>query len=247
MGGAGRWRAAGGGWLRGGRGSSSVLRAPARRPARPWWPRAPPAALPPLSRNHPPPPAAAGMRGALRLMGEGGGKLSAVCSVPRARRHQGAPRPRLLRPPTCPAWALSPRTPDAATGQKPKTPPPPRPPPPVRQPRRGARRTRRSSCCLTQRDASGLNVTSRRRLPGAGGRGSVAEAQVQKGAGQLGTGLPLPLSPSVAVAASAAVRTDEGSEKQSFSTPASSRGANSFFRRHSPVRWFHLWSAPLPA
>lgn len=49
----------------------------------------------------------------------------------------------------------------------------------------------------------------------------MAEAQVQKGRAKLAQALPpLPLSPSVAVAASAAVRTDEGSEKQSFSTPA---------------------------
>lgn len=112
MGGAGRWRAAGGGWLRGGRGSSSVLRAPARPPVVAQGSSGS-AATPEPS---PPPPAAAGLRGALRLMGEGGGKLSAVCErcpVPgvtrehrvrassghrRAQRGRSAPGP-LTRPP----------------------------------------------------------------------------------------------------------------------------------------------------
>ena len=144
-------------------------------------------------------------------MEEGGGKLSAVCEVPRAKRHQGAPRPRLLRAPTCPEWALSPRTPDAPTGQKAKTPP---------HRLSGARRARTRPIFLLPDPARRVRAECdlQTEAPGAGGRGSLAEAQVQKGAGRLGTGLPLPLSPSAAVAASAAVRTDEGSEKQSFST-----------------------------
>lgn len=111
-----------------------------------------------------------------------------------------------------------------------------------------------SSCCLTQRDASsGLNVTSRRRLAGAGRRaGERGRSPGSEGAGRLGTGFPLPLSPSVAVAASAAVRTDEGSEKQSFSAPADGEQTassavipcpGSTCGRPPPARHCHGWPA----
>lgn len=70
-----------------------------------------------------------------------------------------------------------------------------------------------SSRRLTQRDASGLNVTSRRRLGSrAGGERSVAGAQVQ-GGGPTWHRFPS-LSPHPCGGASAAVRTDEGSGKQ---------------------------------
>lgn len=185
----------------------------------PWWPRAPPA-LPPLSR---PPPTSCGCARCPSPMRAGGGKVLAVPGVTREHSvsgssgHQCAQRGRSAPgPPTPPRGRI--QRPQSLSGSS------------ARQPRYAPGLVR-SSCCLTQRDASGLNVTSRRRL--AGGAGECGRSPGSEGAGQLGTGFPLPLSPSVAVAASAAVRTDEGSEKQSFSTPAA--GANSFFRCHSPA------------
>lgn len=143
-------------------------------------------------------------------MRAGGGKVSAVPGVTREHSvsgssgHQCAQRGRSAPgPPTPPRGRI--QRPQSLSGSS------------ARQPRYAPGLVR-SSCCLTQRDASGLNVTSRRRL--AGGAGECGRSPGSEGAGQLGTGFPLPLSPSVAVAASAAVRTDEGSEKQSFSTPA---------------------------
>lgn len=183
------------------------------------------------------------MREAPFPTGAGGGKRSVVCSrpVPGVTRahgargssgHKCAPDGRSARgagqgapgPQTPPLGGIRRAGPDGAASLRARA---------------------RSSCCLTQRDASsGLNVTSRRRLAGAGGRGSVAEAQVQKGRANLAPASPLPLSPSVAVAASAAVRTDEGSGKQSFSTPAD--GEQTAPSAVIPLRQRHLRSLSPP-
>lgn len=184
------------------------------------------------------------MREAPFPTGAGGGKRSVVCSrpVPGVTRahgargssgHKCAPDGRSARgagqgapgPQTPPLGGIRRAGPDGAASLRARA---------------------RSSCCLTQRDASsGLNVTSRRRLAGAGGRGSVAEAQVQKGRANLAPASPLPLSPSVAVAASAAVRTDEGSGKQSFSTPAA--GEQTAPSAVIPLRQRHLRSLSPPS
>lgn len=104
-GGRGRGRAVGGRQAEAGSGKGGEA-APC---CAPWWPRAPPA-LPPLSRA----PRSCRRARCPSPMGAGGEKLSAVCSVPCARRHQEAQRPRLLRAPMCPIPVLSPQTPDTS-------------------------------------------------------------------------------------------------------------------------------------
>lgn len=206
-------------WWEGGRRRLAPRRAgKLLRAARPWWPRAPPA-LPPLSRHpHSPPPGSCRRVRCPSRWKQAAGSCW-LCAQSPCQASPESTAPTAPRAPMCPERVLSPQTPDAPTGQNPKT---PASRAAVPQQPHGAPGLSRSSCCLTQRDASGLNVTSRRRLAGAGGRagGSVAEAQVQKGRANLALASPLPLSPSLAVAASAVARTDEGSEKQSFSTPA---------------------------
>lgn len=105
--GPGGGRAAGGGWLRGGRGSGSVLRAVVAQGSSG-------AATPEPS----PPPQ---LRVCEVPFADAGGRREGVGC---ARRHQGAQCQRLLWAPMCPARALSPRTPDAPAGQNPKTPEP---------------------------------------------------------------------------------------------------------------------------
>ncbi|XP_054936585.1 gametogenetin-like [Physeter macrocephalus] len=149
--GPGGGRAAGGGGLRGGRGSSSVPRA-----------RGGPALLR-RCRPRAVPPAAAGVRGALRRCGRsGGGKVSAVPGVTREHSVSGSSGT------TVPSAGARPPDPRRPRGAECKDPGASRAAAAPRQPRYAPGLVR-PSCCLTQRDASGLNVTSRRRLAGAGG------------------------------------------------------------------------------
>lgn len=167
-----------------------------------------------------------------------------MCSGAPCQASPGAPRHLLSGHRRAGSRRSSPRTPDAATGRNQRPHPTSTPTPtacPAASP--AARGTR--PIFLLPEPARRVRAECDLQTEAGSGRGSVASPG-SEGGGPTWLASPLPLTPSVAVAASAAVRTDEGSEKQSFSTPASSRGANNFFRRHSPVRWFHLWSAPFP-
>lgn len=83
-----------------------------------------------------------------------------------------------------------------------------------------------SSCCLAQHTASGLNVTSRRSQDG---RGSVAEAQVQKGRADLAP-LPPPSPPPSWWRVSSGNRGFRKTELLARQT-----GANSLRLRHAPA------------
>lgn len=164
-----------------------------------------------------------------------------VCSVARARRHQGSVSCSSSGHQSAPNGAQQ-----GALAWSPQDPPPLLPPCQVHRPRCPSSLTRRlSSCCLTQRDASGLNVTSRPRRRSGSRRAGERERAWQeprfRGGGRPGTGSPPSSHPGGG--ASAAVRTDERSEKQ----PLRPAGRRSKQRLPPPFpRQIHLQSARLP-